>query len=141
MTIFKSYHFLSWLIFFSLDVPLQAQQVLHADVLVIGGGASGITAGMQTARLGVNTIIAEPTVWLGGMITSAGVSAFDGNHNLPSGIWAEFRNELYKVYGGAAKVATGWVSNTQFEPHVGDSIFKNLAAKIPLLKIKYQYQF
>lgn len=118
-----------------------AQSVLRTDVLVIGGGVGGSAAGIQSARMGVNTIIAEPTTWLGGMFSSAGVAAFDGNHNMPSGIWAEFREQLYKVYGGSSKVATGWVSNTLFEPHVGDSILKTFAAALPSLKVLYQYQF
>ncbi len=120
---------------------LHAQTVLHTDVLVVGGGTGGSAAGIQCARLGVNTIIAEPTIWLGGMMSAAGVSAFDGNHNMPSGIWAELREQLYKVYGGPANVATGWVSNTLFEPHVGDSILKKFAAVLPNLKVFYQYQF
>jgi len=114
---------------------------LITDVLVIGGGTGGTAAGIQSARLGVKTIIAEPTTWLGGMISSAGVSAFDGNHNIPSGIWAEFREKIYQVYGGPGKVATGWVSNTQFEPHVADSILKDMCKALPDLRVLFQYQF
>ena len=35
----------------------------------------------------------------------------------------EFRQQLYTHYG-TINLGTGWVSNTLFEPHVGDSIFK-----------------
>lgn len=118
-----------------------AQQVFKTDVLVVGASASGIAAGIQSARMGAQTIIAEPSTWLGGMITAAGVCAFDGNHNLPSGIFGEFRSALYKVYGGPNKVSTGWVSNTLFEPHVGDSIFKSMAAATKNLTVKYQLRF
>jgi len=117
------------------------QQVFRTDVLVVGASASGIAAGIQSARMGAQTIIAEPSTWLGGMITAAGVCAFDGNHNLPSGIFGEFRSALYKVYGGPNKVSTGWVSNTLFEPHVGDSIFKRMAAATNNLSLKYQLRF
>ncbi len=120
---------------------IRAQKILKTDVLVVGASASGIAAGIQSARMGVPTIIAEPSSWLGGMITAAGVCAFDGNHNLPSGIFGEFRAALYKVYGGPSKVATGWVSNTLFEPHVGDSIFKTMAASTKNLTVKYQLHF
>ena len=118
-----------------------AQTVIQTEVLVIGGGTSGTAAGIQSARLGVSTIIAEPTNWLGGMISSAGVSAFDGNHLLPSGIWAEFREKLYQVYGGPNKVSTGWVSNTLFEPHVADSILKSMVKESKKLSVLYGYQF
>ncbi len=116
-------------------------QSINTELLVIGGGASGVAAGLQAGRLGVKTIIAEPTTWLGGMITAAGVSAFDGNNNIPSGIFGEFRNKLYQVYGGPNKVATGWVSNTLFEPHIGDSIFKKLVAEVPTIQVLFEYQF
>lgn len=95
------------------------------QLIIIGGGASGTAAGIQAARMGVKTIILEETPWLGGMITAAGVSAIDGNHNLPSGIWGEFRERLYAHYGGPDAVGTGWVSNTLFEPSVGNRIFQD----------------
>ena len=118
-----------------------AEKGIYTDVLVVGGGTSGTAAGIQSARLGVKTIIAEETTWLGGMISSAGVSAFDGNHNMPSGIWAEFREKIYKVYGGPKAVETGWVSNTLFEPHVADSIFKQMAAAEKQLSVMHQLRF
>jgi len=118
-----------------------SSQTNNVDVLVIGGGTSGIAAGIQSARMGVNTLIVEETPWLGGMITAAGVSAFDGNHGIPSGIWRSFRNNLYNYYGGADHVSTGWVSNTLFEPHVADSIFKQLSSAEKMLSIIYQCRF
>jgi hypothetical protein len=118
-----------------------AQKTVVTDVLVIGGGTGGTAAGIQSARLGAKTMIAESGPWLGGMISAAGVSATDGNHNLPSGLWNEFRNELYKVYGGQKGVATGWVSLTQFEPHVADSIFKSMATKEKALTISFNTTF
>jgi FAD dependent oxidoreductase len=100
---------------------------VNTDVLVIGGGTGGTAAGIAAARQGVRTIIVEPTPWLGGMLTAAGVSATDGNHDMPAGIWGEFRQRVYDHYGGPDSVATGWVSNTQFEPHVGAKIFREMA--------------
>ena len=131
------FYFLSLL----LVIDAQAQTSYKTDVLVIGASASGIAAGIQSARMGVQTIIAEPTTWLGGMITAEGVCAFDGNHSMPSGLFGEFREALHKVYGGASKVSTGWVSNTLFEPHVGDSIFKSMVLHTKGLTVKYQFQF
>ena len=114
---------------------------LQTDVLVIGGTASGISAGIQSARLGINTLVVEETPWLGGMLTSAGVPAFDGNNAMPAGLFGEFRQHLYDYYGGANAVSTGWVSNTLFEPHIGDSIFKSMARNEKYLTVKYHYQF
>ncbi|MFA6859079.1 MAG: FAD-dependent oxidoreductase [Bacteroidales bacterium] len=107
------------------------------DVVVIGGGASGVAAGIQAARSGAKTLIVEENLWLGGMLTSAGVSATDGCYKLRGGIWDEFRTALEKHYGGAGALMTGWVSYIQFEPSVGDSIFKAMCAAEKNLTIRY----
>ncbi len=102
---------------------------LEVPVLVIGGGTSGVTAAIQSARMGVKTVLVEEGPWLGGMLTSAGVSAIDGNHELPSGLWGEFRTALEEHYGGPKELETGWVSNTQFEPSVGAKILADMAGR------------
>lgn len=126
-------------IFLSLAGCVSKDQTKQTDVLVIGGTTSGISAGLQSARLNVPTLIVEETPWLGGMMTAAGVSAIDGNHRLHSGIWNEFRDKLRTHYGGEAALATGWVSNTQFEPHIGDSIFKSMVVAEKQLSVIYGY--
>ncbi|MEG0560671.1 MAG: FAD-dependent oxidoreductase [Muribaculaceae bacterium] len=110
------------------------------DVIVIGGGASGVTAGVQAARMGVKTVIVEESPWLGGMLTSAGVSAIDGNNNLPGGLWGEFKHALEAHYGGAEALKTGWVSNVQFEPNVGEKILSGFTEKEKNLKVKRNTQ-
>ena len=133
--------FVAFQLLFNFTQAQSSVENLKTDVLVIGGTASGISAGIQSARLGVNTLVVEETPWLGGMLTSAGVPAFDGNNAMPAGLFGEFRQHLYDYYGGANAVSTGWVSNTLFEPHIGDSIFKSMARKEQLLTVKYNYQF
>lgn len=100
----------------------------HVEVLVVGGGAGGVSAGIQCARMGVKNIIVEETPWVGGMLTSAGVSCIDGNYNLRSGIFGEFTDSLAARYGGWDALKTGWVSNINFEPHVAQEILSNIAA-------------
>ncbi|MBC7847069.1 MAG: FAD-dependent oxidoreductase [Flavobacterium sp.] len=107
----------------------------NIDVLIIGGSTSGTSAGITAARLGVKTLIIEETPWIGGMFTSQGVGACDGNNNLPSGIWNEFREALRNHYGGAEALETGWVSNTLFEPSVGNMLFNQMASKEKNLQI------
>lgn len=106
----------------------------EVDVLIIGGGAGGTSAGIQAARMGIDVQIIEATPWLGGMLTAAGVSAIDGNHGMPSGIWGEFRQKLRTHYGGAKALATGWVSHTLFEPSIGNKLLQEMA-DIPNLEI------
>ncbi len=120
--------------------PAVAPAVVEADVLVLGGGTGGIAAALQSARLGARTVVAEPLPWLGGMLSSAGVSATDGNHRLPSGLWREFRQRLYDVYGGPEAVATGWVSHTHFEPHVAARVFAEMAAAEPSLRVLLRHR-
>lgn len=105
------------------------------DILVVGGGASGVAAGVQAARMGVNTLIIEETPWLGGMLTSAGVSAIDGNYQLPAGFWGEFKTALTSYYGGVDSLKTGWVSNVLFEPSVGNRILTNFVNRERLLTV------
>lgn len=107
----------------------------RVDVLIVGGGASGVTSGIQAARMGANTLILEETTWLGGMLTSAGVSAVDGNYRLPAGLWGEFKNRLSDYYGGLDSLKTGWVSNVLFEPSVGNKIFHEMVSAEKNLKV------
>lgn len=124
-------------VFSALLTCYQAVAQVKTDVLIIGGGASGTTAAIQSARMGVKVLVVEETEWLGGMLTSAGVSAIDGNHNMPSGLWGEFRQHLYDYYGGPKAVETGWVSNTLFEPSFGNKTLKTMAQN-PNLTVWYK---
>ncbi|WP_343487499.1 FAD-dependent oxidoreductase [Allomuricauda sp. d1] len=99
----------------------------QVDILIIGAGAGGTSAGIQAARMGPKVQIIEASPWLGGMLTSAGVSAIDGNHEMPAGIWGEFRQKLRDHYGRAEALETGWVSHTLFEPSVGNKILQQMA--------------
>lgn len=130
----KNYILILFLTFFQNTVF--AQQTY--DLIIVGGGASGTAAGISAGRLGTKTLIIESTPWLGGMLTSAGVSAIDGNHRLPSGIWGEFKSELEKYYGGPDKLATGWVSNTLFEPKVGNEILRKMASGVKDLTVSLE---
>jgi len=141
LLLMKQTVFLFLFSFLALGCKAQQTWTSQTDVLVVGGGASGTAAAIQASRLGVQVTIAEPTTWLGGMLTAAGVSAVDGNHKMPSGIFGEFREALYRHYGGPSKVATGWVSNTLFEPHVGDSLLKMMVAKEKGITVLYQHHF
>ncbi len=111
------------------------------DVLIVGGGASGTMAGIQAARMGSKTLIAEETTWLGGMLTSAGVSAIDGNYKLRGGLFGEFTDALAEHYGGYEALKTAWVSNIMFEPSVGEAIFEKKVAAEKNLSVCKNYVF
>ena len=56
----------------------------------------------------------------------------------PAGIWGEFRQKIWNHYGGPQAVATGWVSNTAFEPSVGATIFQQMANSEPNLEVQFE---
>ena len=74
-------------------------------------------------------LIVEESPWLGGMLTSAGVSAIDGNYRLRGGIFGEFTDSLAARYGGYDALKSGWVSNILFNPAVGADILANMAGE------------
>jgi len=130
---------------FGLILTLEACQrplpSITVDVLVLGAGTGATAAAIQAARSGAKTLLVNPLPWHGGMLTSAGVSATDGNHRLPAGMWGEFRQAIYDHYGGAEAVATGWVSNTHFEPKVAAAIFDSLLQRTAGLQVYTQAEW
>lgn len=99
------------------------------DVVVIGGGAGGTAAAIEAARGGASVLVVEETPWLGGMLTSAGVSAIDGNYRLRGGLFGEFTDSLALRYGGYEALKSGWVSNILFNPRAGTEVLHNMADK------------
>jgi len=103
----------------------------QCEVVVIGGGLGGSAAAFTTARAGHPVCMTEPTHWIGGQMTSQGVSALDENE------WAETSggNASYLMLRGkirehyrpllkdepesAFNPGNCWVSGLCFEPRVG----------------------
>ncbi|MBW4575798.1 MAG: FAD-dependent oxidoreductase [Aphanothece sp. CMT-3BRIN-NPC111] len=106
---------------------------LTADVLVVGGGTGGTAAAIQAARRGAKTILVSEFPWLGGMLTSAGVSAPDGNElaAFQTGLWGAFVQELRQRQIGG--LDNSWVSMFSFSPRLGAQIFADWAC-LPNLK-------
>ncbi|MBO4454832.1 MAG: FAD-dependent oxidoreductase [Bacteroidales bacterium] len=98
------------------------------DVVVIGGGTGGTAAAIEASRMGARTLVVEEGPWLGGMLTSAGVSAVDGNYRLRGGIFGEYCDSLAARYGGYDALFSGWVSKIMFNPSVGAAVFANMAS-------------
>jgi hypothetical protein len=108
---------------------------IKADVLVVGGGAGGTAAAIQAARRGAQTILVSEFDWLGGMLTSAGVTAPDGNEleALQTGIWGALLRELTVRQPGG--LDNGWVSFFTYEPAIGAAIFADWVAALPNLEL------
>jgi hypothetical protein len=69
--------------------------VRRAQVVVLGGGPSGIAAAVAAARSGASTLLVERYGFLGGMGTAAGVTSFCGLH-------ANVNGEIRQVVHGIA---------------------------------------
>lgn len=108
-------------------------ETLTTEVLVVGGGTGGTAAALQAARRGAQVTLVSEFPWLGGMLTSAGVSAPDGNELVAfqTGIWGHFLQELRRRQPGGLNHA--WVSFFTYEPAVGAAIFADWARSLPNL--------
>ncbi len=109
-------------------------QTLTTDVLVVGGGTGGTAAAIQAARRGARTLLVSEFSWLGGMLTSAGVSCPDGNELLAwqTGIWGAYLRELQ--HREPAGLDQGWVSFFDHDPRMGAQIFADWVAALPNLQ-------
>ena len=111
-------------------------EILTTDILVVGGGTGGTAAAIQAARRNASirvTLVSE-LPWLGGMLTSAGVSAPDGNElaAFQTGIWGEFLKELRRRHPKG--LDNSWVSFFTYSPAVGAQIFADWVAELPNLQ-------
>ena len=72
----------------------------EVDVLVVGGGAAGVTAAVAAARMGKKVLLCEAAGCFGGVGTSGLVPSFgpftDGENMLCSGIGLEIRKNVSK---------------------------------------------
>jgi len=111
-------------------------ETITADILVVGGGVGGTAAAIQAARRGpeLTVVLVSELPWLGGMLTSAGVSAPDGNElaSFQTGLWGDFLKALRHRHPKG--LGNGWVSFFTYNPAVGAQIFADWVAALPNLK-------
>lgn len=107
---------------------------LTTDVLIVGGGTGGTAAAIQAARRGAKTIIVSETPWLGGMLTSAGVAAPDGNElaAFQTGLWGEYVRSL--ISRQPTGLDHSWVSMFSYDPRIGAKIFADWVKSLPNLQ-------
>ncbi len=90
----------------NLEFDVKNKNILNCDVLVIGGGVSGISSAIAAARGGAKVILAESMYNLGGTATSGLVGPFmtcsdaDGEEQLIAGIYKEIVERMIEK-GGA----------------------------------------
>lgn len=103
-----------------LDLPCHPPVLGRYDVIVCGGGPSGIPAALAARRAGASVLLIEQTGQLGGTGTSAGVSHLlggrtaDNRHACVGGIFAEIVNDLV-ARGGAVDPRT--IADEKYPPY------------------------
>ncbi len=77
--------------------PLRGGTASSADVVFYGGTAAGVMGAIQAHRLGLKTVLVNPTERLGGM-TTGGLGATDfGSKTSVSGLAKEFYQRIYST--------------------------------------------
>jgi hypothetical protein len=90
------------------------------DVVVVGGGASGVAAAIQAARQDSKVVILEETDWLGGQMSAGAVSTMDegaGAWQRSGGIYGELYQKTKKYYDNLGiSTSTCYHSSATFCP-------------------------
>ncbi|MFD0795572.1 FAD-dependent oxidoreductase [Mucilaginibacter litoreus] len=116
-------------------------ETIKIDVLIIGGGASGVAAAIQSARSKVSTMLIETGPWLGGSMTAGGMCVLDANRNFPSGIYGEFRQHVKDYYKLRLGYDTTYNAILAFEPGTGANILKKITDTVKNLTVKLNTAF
>jgi hypothetical protein len=102
---------------------------LDCEILILGGGTGGTAAALAAARAGREVAIVEETDWLGGQMTSQGVSALDEHEHIETfggtASYYALRNALRKHYG-CDNPGNCWVTRLAFEPRVAAGILDSM---------------
>lgn len=119
---------------------------ITCDVLVVGGGLGGVAAALRAGRLGRTVCLIEETGWLGGQISTQGVSHLDEHQYIETfggtAAYYELRAAIRQHYRSRHTLASGalrepalnpgraWVSRLSFEPSVGAAVLEELTAPL-----------
>lgn len=123
------------------------------DVVVYGGTAGGVTAAIQSARMGKSVVLIEPSGHIGGL-TSGGLGATDignkaaigglsrefyrrvGAYYLNPSVWKHETRDAYFAARKDSKEPEQWT----FEPHVAEAILRDWLAEyhIPIKQERFR---
>ncbi|MDD2430537.1 MAG: FAD-dependent oxidoreductase [Firmicutes bacterium] len=118
---------------------------LHFDVVITGGSTGGVAAALSLLASGMKVLMTEETDWLGGQLTSQGVSAPDENQYIeyfsaPASYYV-FREGVRNYYRKNFRLSDSaqyvshlnpgncWVSRLSFEPIVGVKVIDGMLEK------------
>ena len=114
---------------------------IDCEVLVVGGGMGGVAAAWAAARRGRKVCLLEETDWLGGQMTSQGISALDEHEHIEAfggtrtyyQLREAIRDHYRSLISGPAPVeplnpGACWVTRLSFEPAVAVGVLDRLLA-------------
>lgn len=127
-----------------VSLPPGPEEKHTCDVVIIGAGMGGVSAAYEAARSGLTVCMTEPTLWIGGQMTSEGVSAFDDNKWIDTTggtlTYADLSRRIRELY--QAKLPTSvkaadhvpsnfnpgncWVSRLCFEPGPAAEVLQSM---------------
>jgi FAD dependent oxidoreductase len=118
------------------------QTKLETDIAIIGGSMGGVAAALAALEAGYTVILTEATPWLGGQMTSQGVSALDEHPHIETfgatRSYDDLRQRIRKYYqekygvdavmkdGMPLNPGNGWVSHLCFGPRVGVQVIHDM---------------
>lgn len=118
-------------------------QTVNCEILVVGGGLSGVATAYEGLLAGRTVCLTEITDWVGGQISAQGTSALDERPGQRSRLfysrgYLKLRKKIERHYG-ELNPGDCWVSESCFLPRDGHQILFNLlkdAAKLGKGKLK-----
>ncbi len=136
--------FLIVLAAFSCISAQQANGQNEYDIVIYGGSSAGISAAIQSSRMGKTVVLIEPTNRIGGL-TTGGLGQTDiGNKQVVGGISREFYQNIKKHYevpeswkwqqrsdyvdGGQTRTKEGEDAMWTFEPSAALKVYENMMA-------------
>jgi hypothetical protein len=110
--------------------PRTPNKTVNCDILVVGGGLSGVATAYEALLAGRTVCLTEITDWLGGQISAQGTSALDERPTQRAKLYysrgyLELRKRIERKYG---KLNPGdcWVSDSCFMPKDGHEILSSM---------------
>ena len=130
-------HIIRFVFFLSTAVFYSSVQAVEHDVVVYGGTSAGVTAAIQTARMGKSVVLIEPGRHVGGLTVSGLGWTDTGNKAVIGGLSREFYQRVKQYYdraeawkferpGKYANYRPGADAIWAFEPHVAERTFNRM---------------
>jgi FAD dependent oxidoreductase len=110
--------------------PRTPDKSVNCEILVVGGGLSGVATAYEGLLAGQTVCLTEITDWLGGQISAQGTSALDERptqraRQFYSRGYLELRNRIERKYG-ELNPGDCWVSDSCFLPRDAHNILNQM---------------